>query len=97
MRTYTNKRGETFQIDVKGIDLSPGADHWRVEFRVSDQAERKKTFTVFLKKSRFPDREAAERFSLGDPMSEMEQRLEATENGRTDLVWPDQRDGWALA
>jgi len=97
MYTYTNSNGETFRIVVESVELAPDADHWRVEFRVSDQENRGRTFAVLLRKSRFPDRSLAERFSLGDPMRELEQRLELTTDGRTDLLWIEERDGWALA
>jgi hypothetical protein len=94
--TYTNRRGMTFTLYLDPAQAPEAADYraFHVLARNPDLGQR--AFRIFVLKSHVPDREAAEMFVRGDPLKEVHQRLEFTDEAGTWMMWPDLSQGWAV-
>jgi|GEM_PF-4200723 len=86
----------TFTLHLVPAQAPEAADYWpfHVVARNADLGQR--VFRIFVLKSHVAGREAADLFVRGDPLNEVHQRLEFTDEEGTWMKFPDLSEGWAV-
>lgn len=94
--TYTNRRGMAFSLHLEPAQTPEAGNYWAFHVVARNPDLGQRVFRIFVLKSHVPNRESAEMFAGGDPLSEVHQRLEFTDKTGTLLILPDLSPGWAV-
>lgn len=94
--SYTNTKGETFEISLRDATVPDGADYWGYFFVVKDSQGRKRAFRYVVKKSFMPDERQARDFAMQHPLRTLHAQLDHVEDGRGPIIFPDLGKGWEV-
>lgn len=94
--SYTNTKGEKFEITFEEPAVPEEADYWGFFFVVKDSQGRARAFRVVVLKSFIADRAQAKGFAGQQPLRTLHGQLDNVEDGRGPLFLPDLRKGWEV-
>lgn len=100
-RTYTNKNGLNFEIEIEtATEVPSGADYWGYHAMATEKGSQlRRPFVVRILRSLYGDEAGADTFVTHYPLTEMKLQLDTfdPETGKTEMFFPEfEKNGWAV-
>lgn len=93
---YTNGEGEVFSLRVVDAPIKKHEDLWEYLVVAKDKTGSREEFRVVFQKTVFASENEAEEFLIGEPLADVQQRLENQDEDPLDLFGLDMSNGWAV-